>query len=128
MVSSFHGSGKTKRGGAGGKRKLARGKHLSEIGGPFTATKVGDKDVRKSVRGRGGTAKVKLKKAAFANVLTKDGYKKAKIKRVLESRDNRHFARMNVITLGSVIETDIGKARVTSRPGQTGVVNATLVQ
>ena len=128
MVSSYHGRGGTKRGGAGGKRKPSRGKRLAELGRPFTATKVAEKDVRKSVRTRGGTPKVKLKKAAFANVLTKEGFKKAKIKRVLESRDNRHYARMNVITLGCIVETDIGKARVTSRPGQTGVVNAILVQ
>jgi len=127
MVSSYHGRGGTKRGGAGGKRKPSRGKRLAELGRPFTATKVAEKDVRKSVRTRGGTPKVKLKKAAFANVLTKEGFKKAKIKRVLESRDNRHYARMNVITLGCIVETDIGKARVTSRPGQTGVVNAILV-
>ena len=127
MVESFHGRGRTKHGGTGGKRSRARGKRLSELGGPFTATKVAPADIRKNVRTIGGGAKTKLKKAAFANVLTKEGYKKAKIKRVLESQDNRHYARMNVITMGCIIETDIGKARVTSRPGQTGVVNAILV-
>jgi len=127
MVESFHGKGRTKRGGAGGKRKPHGGKKLSELGGPFTATKVAETDVRKNVRTKGGGVKTRLKKAAFANVLTKEGFRKARIKRVLESPDNRHYARMNVITLGSIIETEIGKARVTSRPGQTGVVNATLV-
>jgi len=127
MVESFHGRGRTKRGGAGGKRKPNRGKHLSELGGPFTATKVAEEDVRKNVRTKGGERKTKLKKAAFANVLTKEGFKKVKIKRVIESPDNRHYARMNVITLGSIIETEIGKARVTSRPGQAGVINAILI-
>ena len=79
-------------------------------------------------RGRGGAAKVKLKKAAVANVLTKAGFKKAAIKHVVESPDNRHYARMNVITKGCIIETDIGKARVTSRPGQVGAVNAVLIE
>jgi small subunit ribosomal protein S8e len=128
MVESFHGRGKTKRGGAGGRRRVVRGKHLSELGGPFSATKTSAEDVRKSVRTQGGNSKVKLKKAAIANVLTKDGFKKSKIKRVLESPDNRHFARMNVITKGALIETELGNARVTSRPGQSGVVNAILVK
>lgn len=127
MVEAFHGRGRTKHGGTGGKRKKHADKKLSQLGGPFAGTKVAPADVRKLSRTRGGSTKVKLKKAAFANVLTKEGMKKAKIKRVLESGDNRHYARMNIITKGCVIETEIGKARVTSRPGQTGVVNAVLV-
>ncbi len=127
MVEAFHGRGRTKRGGTGGKRKKHGDKSLSALGGPFAATKVAAQDARKASHTRGGGAKVKLKKAGFANVLTKEGMKKAKIKRVLESPDNRHYARMNIITKGCIIETDLGKAKVTSRPGQTGVVNAVLV-
>jgi len=127
MVEAFHGRGRTKHGGTGGKRKKHADKRLSELGGPFAATKLAAQDERKFARTRGGSVKVKLKKAGFANVLTKEGMKKAKIKRVLESPDNRHYARMNIITKGSIIETEFGKARVTSRPGQTGVINAVLV-
>jgi small subunit ribosomal protein S8e len=32
------------------------------------------------------------------------------------------------VTKGAVIETGEGRARVTSRPGQTGQVNAVLVE
>ncbi|MDD5317592.1 MAG: 30S ribosomal protein S8e [Candidatus ainarchaeum sp.] len=127
MVEEFHGRGRTKRGGTGGKRRAARGKRLAEIGGAFAATKVDKQSVLKKERTLGGGMKGKLKKAAFANVLTKNGFRKAAIKRVLESPDNRHYARMNVITKGSLIETEIGNARVTSRPGQSGLVNAVLV-
>lgn len=127
MVEAFHGRGRTKHGGTGGKRKKHADKKLSQLGGPFAATKVAAADVRKPARMRGGAIKMKLKRAGFANVLTKEGMKKAKIKRVLESGDNRHYARMNIITKGCIIETDLGKARVTSRPGQVGVVNAVLV-
>lgn len=54
-------------------------------------------------------------------------YQKAVIKNVVENAANRNFARRNIVTKGSIIETDKGKARVTSRPGQTGSVNAVLV-
>ncbi|MEK6848627.1 MAG: 30S ribosomal protein S8e, partial [Nanoarchaeota archaeon] len=40
---------------------------------------------------------------------------------------NRHFIRRNIMTKGSVIDTELGKARITSRPGQDGVVNAVLI-
>ena len=51
-----------------------------------------------------------------------------KIKTVIESPDNRHYARENVLTKGAIIDTEAGKARITSRPGQEGVVNAVLIE
>jgi small subunit ribosomal protein S8e len=45
------------------------------------------------------------------------------ITRVVESH-NPEFVRMNIITRGAVLETEIGKVRVTNRVGQDGVVNA----
>jgi len=54
--------------------------------------------------------------------------KKAKIIRVLETPANREYARRNIIVKGSIIETTEGKAVVTSRPGQDGVVNAILIE
>jgi len=128
MAEQFHGKSKRKSKGTGGRRIQSRPKRRYESGGAFTATKVSEKDERKSVRGRGGNVKVKLKKAAFANVLTKDGYKKSKIKKVLESADNRHYARMNIVTKGAIIETEAGKAKVLNRVGQDGVINAKLIE
>lgn len=98
------------------------------MGGYFSATKLGAENSHKKVRGRGGSLKDKLKYAATVNLLTKSGYKKTKIKAVVESKDNRNFARLNVITKGSVIDTDLGKAVVTSRPGSSAVINARLIE
>jgi small subunit ribosomal protein S8e len=53
---------------------------------------------------------------------------KAKILMVVGNPANRHFVRRNILTKGCIIETDKGKARVLSRPGQEGVVNAVLIQ
>jgi small subunit ribosomal protein S8e len=71
---------------------------------------------------------MKLQYAAYANILTKDGYKKVKINGIAESKDNRNFARLNIITKGAVIETELGRAVVTNRAGREGSVNARLVQ
>ena len=53
--------------------------------------------------------------------------KKAKIKVVVENKANVNFVRRNIITKGSVVNTKLGKVRVTSRPGQEGFVNGVLI-
>ncbi len=109
--------------GTGGSKGKSGDKKLAHLGGFFTATRVGDREVRVVVRTRGGNRKVKLKKAAYVNVVTKEGKtRKAKILRVIESH-NPEFVRMDIITKGAVLETEIGKVKVTNRVGQDGVVN-----
>ena len=39
---------------------------------------------------------------------------------------NKDYERRGVITKGSVLETELGSARVVSRPGQDGIVNAVI--
>ncbi|MEM5832609.1 MAG: 30S ribosomal protein S8e, partial [Candidatus Aenigmatarchaeota archaeon] len=38
------------------------------------------------------------------------------------------YERRKIITKGAIIKTEIGLAKVTSRPSQHGVVNAILIQ
>jgi small subunit ribosomal protein S8e len=52
---------------------------------------------------------------------------KAEILRVVKNPANVDYDRRGVITKGTIIETPSGTARVTSRPGQNGIVNAILV-
>jgi small subunit ribosomal protein S8e len=35
---------------------------------------------------------------------------------------------MGIVTKGCIVETELGKAKVTSRPSQHGIVNAILVE
>lgn len=113
--------------GTGGRRRKFRDKKLAHAGGVFAATKVSDKELKKPSRGRGGVTGVKIKKAVFINVVAKDKAKKVKILRVLSSH-NPEFVRMNIMTKGAVVETELGKVRITNRIGQDGVVNGVLVQ
>ena len=46
---------------------------------------------------------------------------------VVENPANRHYIRRNILTRGTIIKTEKGNARITSRPGQDGVVNAVLI-
>ncbi|MBM3229392.1 30S ribosomal protein S8e [Candidatus Parvarchaeota archaeon] len=126
-MEQYHGKSGSKISGTGGKRHKSSDKKLYLSGSPFTATKLGESEVRKLVSGRGRTFKVKLKHAAYANVLTNEGMKKARIKNVMESPANRNYARQNLMTKGTIIDTDAGRAKITNRVGQDGVVNCVLV-
>ena len=52
----------------------------------------------------------------------------SKIESVIESPNNRDYIRRNIMTKGCLIKTDKGVARVTSRPGQEGQINAILLK
>jgi len=104
-----------------------RKKRKRELGREFIETKIGP-EKKKIKRTRGGNKKIKLQRTEYANILTKEGTKRSKILSVMENQANRHFVRRNIITKGAFIETELGKAKVTSRPGQHGVINAVLVE
>jgi small subunit ribosomal protein S8e len=126
--AQVHGKSDRASSGSGKTKSKLRDKRRSESGGYFAAARASGEFVVKKVRGRGGNVKDAMKKVSFANVLTKQGYKKTKITGVMESRDNRNFARLGIITKGAIINTELGRARVTNRPGQEGSINAMLVE
>ena len=118
---------RSKRKVSGGIYVDYRKKRKFELGGESRDTKV-DKLKRKSLRVKGGHNKAVLLSSDVANVFDGSKYTKSKIKEVVENKANRHFVRRNIITKGAVIETELGKAKVVSRPGQEGSVNAVLVK
>ena len=124
----IHSRSRTKKGGNGKRRTKSRDKKRSEMGNYFTATKLAEANKIDMVRRRGGKETPALKHAGFVNLLTKQGYKKLAIKGVADSPDNRNFARQNIITKGTVINTELGKAVVINRPGREGNINAKLVE
>ena len=78
---------------------------------------------------RGGATKIKLASADWAVVTDKSTGKssKSKLLRVVKNPANVDYQRRGVITKGAIVDTELGQARVTSRPGQDGVINAVLV-
>jgi small subunit ribosomal protein S8e len=78
---------------------------------------------------RGGDVKTGLKTIDFVNLALAEGtVKKSKILKVLENATNSDYQRRGVISKGAVLETEDGKCRVVSRPGQHGTVNAILIK
>lgn len=128
----YHKYAKTKSSGSGGKKRAARDKRLVHVGGFFGHAhyeKEATVEARKHKHAKGGTNKVLGKIVMYANVIVSKGKnQKAKILNVKSNPANRHYARENILTQGAIIETDLGMARITSRPGQNGTVNATLIK
>jgi small subunit ribosomal protein S8e len=122
--------GDSKRKGSGGRKIHARKKRRFELGSDFQPTVVDKTESKKGYEGMGGKKKFKVSRASSANVLDpKTGnHKKVKILSVRENPSDSHFVQRNILTKGSTIQTDLGLAKVTSRPGRDGVVNAVLIE
>ncbi len=104
-----------------------RKKRKSELGRNPTTTKVGDTK-RKSERVLGGNVKRRILQTNTVNLFDGNSYVQAELKSVSDNSANRNFIRQNIVTKGAIVETSKGKARVTSRPGQSGSLSAILVK
>lgn len=123
--------GRDRRKPTGGTLHQYREKRKYELGSAPTETTLGSiGEERKLSRCYGGNVKMRLDEAAYANVTdTKTNTtKKVKILRVKTNPSNVDYARRGVITKGAIIETELGEAKVSSRPGQDGVLNAVLLK
>ena len=78
---------------------------------------------------RGNNKKTALKTIDFVNLATGEAkVKKTKIIKVLDNATNNDYKRRGIITKGAILETQEGKCRVVSKPGQNGIVNAILLK
>jgi len=119
---------KSKRKSTGGRYKSYRKKKQYELGHLPTSTKIAPKKLRK-LRILGNNLRLRLLAQDVVNVYNpkEKKYVKSKILSIVESSANRHFIRRGILTKGSIIKTEAGNAKVTSRPGQEGTINAVLV-
>ena len=83
---------------------------------------------RKTIRTKGGNKKTILLKTDTANILVNGKLQKAEIKKVIETPQNKFLARQNRLIKSAIIETSLGKARITNRPSQEGHVNAEILE
>jgi small subunit ribosomal protein S8e len=113
----------------GGRKVAMRGRRKFEIDRYPNEAVVGPSQVV-ARRIRGNNNKVAFKSAEFANVIDQENRRvtKSKILRVTKNPANRDYERRGVVSKGAIIESESGTARVVSRPGQDGVVNAILIK
>ncbi|MBW2975616.1 30S ribosomal protein S8e [Candidatus Woesearchaeota archaeon] len=120
--------GKGRRSSRGSRYKRSREYKKHELGRIPSLTGLEKKRLQR-IRTLGGRRKLRLLSEEYANVSDKSNKaKKVKIKTTTENPANSHFVRRNIMTKGTIIDTELGKARITSRPGQDGVINAVLVK
>lgn len=128
---------KSRRKSSGGLRTSLRrsDKILAWKGSEPTNTRLSKNTEIVAEKTKGAGLKVKIKQASHANVLDKSSKKieKAEILTVKKNDANRQFARSNIITKGAILEVKMPSGenklvRVTNRPGQSGSIEAVVVQ
>ncbi len=127
-----HWHGISRRKPTGGRLKRPnryRGKRRTEIASEKQSAMIGDSN-RKLYRKRSGLQTVRVLYDNQINVADKKSGKvvKATLQSVSENAADPNFVRRNIMTKGAVVETDMGKVRITSRPGSHGVINGVLIE
>jgi len=112
----------------GGRLRPNRGKRKFELGSEITQPVIGATN-RKVINVMGNGTKVKVLKENVINVTDPKSGKtqKTTMTTEVENPANKNYIRRNILTKGAVVMTELGKAKITSRPGQDGEVNAVLV-
>jgi small subunit ribosomal protein S8e len=119
---------RSKRKYTGKKYKHFHKKRKRELERPPIETKIGN-EKKKLQRTMGGNSKLKMFSSAFINVTDLNTNKTSKVK-ILKFESNtasKDLNRRHVLTKGAIVETELGKAKIVSRPGQHGVLNGILI-
>jgi small subunit ribosomal protein S8e len=111
---------------SGGKYTKIRKKRLCDLGGLPALTSIGN-ERKKYKRTRGGSKKTQKLSTEFVYVNEKKKVSKLKIVAVENNPANINFTRRNIITKGTIVKTEKGLVKITSRPGQVGVVYGIFV-
>jgi len=111
----------------GGRRHVLRSRRKYEMDRFPNEALIGDQiTITRKVRGK--NIKTAIKTIDSVNLALDSKIKRVKIIKVLENATNNDYRRRGVISKGAILETEEGKCRVVSRPGQHGTVNAILVK
>jgi small subunit ribosomal protein S8e len=111
----------------GGRRHVLRSRRKYEIDRFPNEALIGDQiTITRKVRGK--NIKAAIKTIDSVNLAIDSKVKRVKIIKVLENATNNDYQRRGVISKGAILETEEGKCRVVSRPGQHGTVNAIFVK
>ena len=124
-MAVWHDRSQTKK--TGGRTRPNRKSRKYDLGSKFSEPELGEQRVSVK-KTRGGNTKQVAKRSEKANLATNGEVKQVEIESVEDNPANPNYVRRSILTKGTIIQTTEGKARVTSRPGQDGNVNAVLVE
>ncbi|OYT33674.1 MAG: 30S ribosomal protein S8e [Candidatus Aenigmarchaeota archaeon ex4484_52] len=109
--------------------KLHRKKRKSQMGSlPIKTIIAPIKLKQKKILG--GGIKKKIISTNIVNIIDKKNKttKKEKIISILKNNANQNFVIRSIITKGAIVKTNCGNVKITSRPGQSPVLNGVLIE
>lgn len=112
---------------SGGKTRSYRKSRKYDLGSEFSEPELGENKVE-SKETRGGNQKSVVRRAETANLAVDGEVTEVEIESVEDNPANPNFVRRSLLTKGTIVDTSEGKAKITSRPGQDGVINATPIE
>ncbi|TET10867.1 MAG: 30S ribosomal protein S8e [Candidatus Thorarchaeota archaeon] len=112
----------------GARLRQLRSKRKHQMGRDPTETLMGEPK-RITIDSRRKAKKTPALRLTQVNVTdpAKNVTSRAELQDVEKNPANMDYQRRKVITRGTIIKTSKGRARVTSRPGQDGILNAVLI-
>lgn len=126
MVSYQERSKRTK---TGAKVKKAHKKRKNRMGRNPIETHIGT-ERKKIVRTRGANIKIKAYASDMINVTDRanNTTTRVQISGLEKNTASVDYQRRSILTKGAIVETELGKVRISSRPGQTGQINGILLE
>ncbi len=99
-----------------------------EMGRDPTETKIGPKKTE-IIRAHGGALVQKILSVKYINayIPKEKKIKKLEIKKFIQNDASIDYQRRGILTRGAIVETDMGKVKITSRPGQIGSLSGVLI-
>lgn len=122
--------GRSKRKPSGGRyKRVIEKKRKYKLARSSLLTKLEDRRLKLS-RKKGSGMRYGLYSENSINVYdpAQKKYSVLVIKTIIENPANRHYVRRNIMTKGTIVETEKGKVLITSRPGQSNRINGILLQ
>jgi len=119
---------RSKRKYTGKKYKTFGKKRKKELARLTIDTEIGEYKVKKQ-RVLGGNTKLKLFSTQFINVTDPSTNKTSKVRMIGfdSNAASKDLNRRHILTKGAIVETELGNAKITSRPGQHGALNGILI-
>ncbi len=111
---------------SGSKYQLVRKKRLCDLGGISAFTNIAQNRTKQK-RVKGGNIKIQSLSANFVYVNKDNKIEKLEIESVVNNPANINYTRRNIITKGAIVKTSEGNVKITSRPGQVGLVQGIFV-
>ena len=124
-MAQWHGVSKRKS--TGGRLVKSRGKRRTEISSEKQHAVIGEsknKIYRKT--GDNQTIRILSENKISVNDPKTGKTKLVGIKNVVENPSNPNYVRRNILVKGAIVDTELGLVKISSRPGQDGVINGVL--